>query len=219
MLKTKVAGVLGFSIKKFQGGRTLKETIFIKNAYENNLKNVSVSIPKNKLVVLTGPSGSGKSTLAMDILQRECLRQYMESLGMVTYGVSKPKVESMIGLSPSISIGQHVTNRNPRSTVGTLTDIYTYIRFIYEKLRERECPNCQPMIRPTLDKEELHEEFVDNKVYIQCPKCQHPLEKLTFSHFSFNTPEGSCETCEGPGEVITIRKELVFDENLTLQNR
>ena len=161
----------------------MNDKIIIKNAYENNLKHISLAIPKNKLVVLTGPSGSGKSTLAMDILQRECLRQYMESLGMITYGVSKPKVETIIGLSPSISIGQHVSNRNPRSTVGTLTDIYTYLRFIYEKLGERNCPNCQYTIKPSFDRDAVQEESSNFKQYIHCPKCQHKMEKLHFLIF------------------------------------
>lgn len=115
----------------------MNERIEIRGARENNLRNVTLSIPKNKLVVLTGPSGSGKSTLAMDTLQRECQRQYMESMGMTSEALPKPKVDAIFGLSPSISVGQHVTNRNPRSTVGTVTDIHSYLRVIYEKLGER----------------------------------------------------------------------------------
>src|SRR5690606_3688217 len=97
----------------------LNDYIEIRGARENNLKNVTLRIPKHQFVVLTGPSGSGKSTLAMDTLQRECQRQYMESMGMTAEALPKPKVEAIVGLSPSISVGQHVTNRNPRSTVGT----------------------------------------------------------------------------------------------------
>lgn len=190
--------------------------IQIKGAHENNLKYISVSIPKNKLVVLTGPSGSGKSTLAMDTLQRECQRQYMESLGIPTDSVSKAKVEAMVGLSPSISIGQHVTNRNPRSTVGTVTDMYTYLRLIYGRLGVRKCPNCKFMIYPSLDKEALQEESAGYTEYIHCPNCNIRLEKFTRSHFSFNTPEGACPGCDGLGEVLGIREELVFDEKLSL---
>lgn len=101
----------------------MKEVIHIRGARENNLKNVSLDVPKHQLIVVTGPSGSGKSTLAMDILQRECQRQYIESSGISSESISKPNVDSINGLSPSISIQQHVTNRNPRSTVGTVTDI------------------------------------------------------------------------------------------------
>ncbi|RTQ96252.1 excinuclease ABC subunit UvrA [Lysinibacillus telephonicus] len=189
-------------------------TIDIQGARENNLKNISLSIPKQKLVVLTGPSGSGKSTLAMDTLQRECQRQYMESMGMPTDGVSKPKVDSIIGLFPSISVGQHVTNRNPRSTVGTVTDMYTYLRLIYEKLGERKCPSCHKMIPPTLNGE-MNEE-TGYKQFIYCPHCQERLEKLTRSHFSFNTIEGACPTCDGMGKVVDIDLNAVFNEDLSL---
>lgn len=194
----------------------LNESIRIKGAREHNLKNISLDIPKHKFVVLTGPSGSGKSTLALDTLQRECQRQYMESMGMVTDGISKPKVDSMIGLSPSISVGQHVTNRNPRSTVGTVTDMYTYLRLIYEKLGERPCQNCQYMILPTIDKEEYNEE-TGFKQFIHCPHCDHRLEKLTRSHFSYNKPEGACETCDGLGKVSEIHLDSVFDQELSLK--
>ena len=169
----------------------LNESIRIKGAREHNLKNISLDIPKHKFVVLTGPSGSGKSTLALDTLQRECQRQYMESMGMVTDGISKPKVDSMIGLSPSISVGQHVTNRNPR-------------------------PNCQHMILPTIDKEEYNEE-TGFKQFIHCPHCDHRLEKLTRSHFSYNKPEGACETCDGLGKVSEIHLDSVFDQELSLK--
>ncbi|MCF6411411.1 excinuclease ABC subunit UvrA [Pseudalkalibacillus salsuginis] len=189
--------------------------IEIKGAREHNLKDISLKIPKNKLVVITGPSGSGKSTLALDTLQRECQRQYMESMGMTADAVSKPKVESIIGLSPSISIGQHLTNRNPRSTVGTTTDMYTYLRVIYEKLGERPCPNCHETILPHFDKEEYDEE-AGFKQWIHCPHCNHRFEKLTRSHFSFNKPEGACSTCDGLGNVVELDYESVFQEELSL---
>ena len=95
----------------------MKNEIIIKNARLHNLKNISLSIPKNQLVVLTGVSGSGKSTLAFDTLHKEGQRQYLESMGMVTDNFNKPEVDSIQGLSPSISIDQHLTNRSPRSTV------------------------------------------------------------------------------------------------------
>jgi len=119
------------------------DCIVVQGAREHNLKNLTLTIPKYRFVVLTGPSGSGKSTLALDTLQRECLRQYLESLGLAAaaaYG--KPKVDAITGLSPSISIGQHQTNRNPRSTVGTVTDLYTYLRILFEQLGQRPCPHC-----------------------------------------------------------------------------
>src|SRR5512142_1367169 len=101
----------------------MQDTITIRGARLHNLKNITLSIPKNKLVVLTGLSGSGKSTLAFDTLHQEGQRQYLESLGMVPYQ-QKPSVERIEGLSPSISIDQRWTNRSPRSTVGTVTDVF-----------------------------------------------------------------------------------------------
>nr|WP_155669310.1 excinuclease ABC subunit UvrA [Ornithinibacillus caprae] len=185
------------------------------------MKHVSVDIPKNKLVVLTGPSGSGKSTLAMDILQQECQRHYMESSGMISSWFTKPKVQSISGLSPSISVGQHITNRNPRSTVGTVTDMYTYLRMIYEKLGERTCPSCQTKFSPLIDtnKEVTHmEESHHDTEYINCPTCNYEMERLTSSHFSFNTIAGACETCSGLGEVAEINTRAVFNEELSLRD-
>lgn len=129
----------------------MNDFIGIRGARENNLKNLSLDIPKNKLVVMTGLSGSGKSTLAFDTLQRECQRQYMESMGMVTDFLSKPKVDSITGLSPSISVDQRLGNRNPRSTVGTVTEVFTYIRLLFAKLGERPCPECGRIIKPSFE--------------------------------------------------------------------
>ncbi|WP_139990529.1 excinuclease ABC subunit UvrA [Paenibacillus paridis] len=199
----------------------MQDQIVITGARENNLKNLSLAIPKYKLVVLTGPSGSGKSTLAMDTLQRECQRQYMESMGMVSDSISKPKVESIAGLSPSISVGQHVTNRNPRSTVGTVTDIYTYLRFVYSRLAERACESCGQTIHPlfeassaTINTAEEEEESHT----IKCPNCHTELEKLGMSHFSFNKPEGACECCGGLGHVATLDYDAVFNQELSLMD-
>src|SRR3972149_11737234 len=107
----------------------MHDQITIKNARLHNLKNVSLDIPKYKLVLFTGLSGSGKSTLVFDTLHKEGQRQYMESLGMVTYQ-DKPPFDFIAGLSPSISADQHLTNPSPRSTVGTVTEVYTYLRVL-----------------------------------------------------------------------------------------
>lgn len=197
----------------------MKETIVIKGARENNLKNISLSIPKYKLVILTGPSGSGKSTLAMDTLQRECQRQYMDSMGMITDAIGKPKVEYIEGLSPSISVGQHTTNRNPRSTLGTVTDIYTFVRFIFARLGEQICPSCGGTIPPSFEQAgglaEEDEEI--NCQMMDCPHCGEELEKLDMVHFSFNKPEGACATCSGLGHVASINEAMVFNSELSLQ--
>ncbi|BFH13941.1 excinuclease ABC subunit UvrA [Paenibacillus melissococcoides] len=196
----------------------------IKGARENNLNNISVEIPKFKLVVVTGPSGSGKSTLAMDTLQRECQRQYMESMGMVADSISKPKVDSIEGLSPSISVGQHVTNRNPRSTIGTVTDIYTLLRILFAKVGERPCPSCGAVISPSYAEEDREREIAmqDEEAYgsqaaIACRHCGHAADALTMSHFSFNKPEGACEVCDGLGHTLTLNMEAVFDEEQSLR--
>lgn len=201
----------------------MEGTIKIRGARENNLKNVSLEIPKYKLVVMTGPSGSGKSTLAMDTLQRECQRQYMESMGMVSDSVSKPKVDSIEGLSPSISVGQHITNRNPRSTIGTVTDIYTLLRILFAKLGERSCPSCGDKVIPSVDGEAYHgpsdeEEISDSHETVHCRRCGHGLDKLTMSHFSFNKPEGACETCSGLGQTVSLNMDAVFQLDLSLRD-
>ncbi|SCZ06484.1 excinuclease ABC subunit UvrA [Alkaliphilus peptidifermentans] len=116
----------------------MSNNILIKNAYANNLKNIDLKIPKNKLVVITGLSGSGKSSIAFDIIDNESRRQYMESLGMITDGVSKAKCDSVWNLPPSISIQQHLNNKNPRSTVGTVTELYSYIRLLFSKLGKKD---------------------------------------------------------------------------------
>lgn len=190
--------------------------ILIKGAKEHNLKNIDVSIPKNKLVVLTGPSGSGKSTLAMDTLFNECQRQYLESMGM--QGIDKPKFDSIKGLSPAISINQHITNRNPRSSVGTVTDMYTSLRMIFEKLGEQICPSCQKQVKPTVNASEIEKEEGSYTEYIYCPHCDEKMEKLTRTHFSYNTTEGSCGTCKGLGEVVAIHEASVFHQDESLEN-
>ena len=125
---------------------TRKQYIKIRGANEHNLKNVSVNIPRNELVVLTGLSGSGKSSLAFDTIYAEGQRRYMESLSSYARQflgqMEKPNVESIEGLSPAISIDQKSTNRNPRSTVGTVTEIYDYLRLLYARIGIPHCPKC-----------------------------------------------------------------------------
>ncbi|HVX93141.1 MAG TPA: excinuclease ABC subunit UvrA [Candidatus Dojkabacteria bacterium] len=124
----------------------MQEYIDIKNAKVHNLKNVSLKIPKNKFVVITGVSGSGKSSLAFDTLYAEGQRRYVESLSSYARQflglMEKPDVESITGLSPAISIDQKTSSSNPRSTVGTITEIYDYLRLLYGHIGETFCPNC-----------------------------------------------------------------------------
>ncbi len=128
-----------------------KQYIKIRGANEHNLKNISLEIPRNELVVLTGLSGSGKSSLAFDTIYAEGQRRYMESLSSYARQflgqMEKPDVESIEGLSPAISIDQKSTNRNPRSTVGTVTEIYDYMRLLYARIGIPHCPKCGKEIK------------------------------------------------------------------------
>ena len=130
---------------------TQKDFIDIKGAREHNLKGIDVKIPRNKMVVLTGLSGSGKSSLAFDTIYAEGQRRYMESLSSYARQflgqMEKPNVESISGLSPAISIDQKSTNRNPRSTVGTVTEIYDYYRLLYARIGTPHCPKCGKEIK------------------------------------------------------------------------
>ena len=120
--------------------------IFVKGARENNLKNIDVDIPRDKLVVLTGLSGSGKSSLAFDTIYAEGQRRYVESLSsyarMFLGQMEKPDVDYIDGLSPAISIDQKTTSKNPRSTVGTVTEIYDYLRLLWARVGTPHCPKC-----------------------------------------------------------------------------
>ena len=134
----------------------MKNEIIIKGAKENNLKNIDVSIPRNKLTVFTGLSGSGKSTLAFDTIFAEGQRRYVESLSSYARQflgqMEKPDVEHIEGLSPAISIDQKTTSRNPRSTVGTVTEVYDYFRLLYARIGVPHCPQCgREICRQTVD--------------------------------------------------------------------
>ena len=131
-----------------------KEMIRIKGARENNLKNIDLEVPRNQFVVFTGLSGSGKSSLAFDTIYAEGQRRYMESLSSYARQflgqMEKPDVDSIEGLSPAISIDQKSTNRNPRSTVGTVTEIYDYFRLLYARVGIPHCPKCgKPISKQT----------------------------------------------------------------------
>ncbi|TFG35776.1 MAG: excinuclease ABC subunit UvrA, partial [Desulfobacterales bacterium] len=128
------------------------DTIRIRGARMHNLKNIDVDLPRNRLIVFTGLSGSGKSSLAFDTLYAEGQRRYVESLS--TYArqflgqMDKPDVDSLEGLSPAVSIEQRTTSRNPRSTVGTITEIYDYLRLLFARVGHQHCPDCGREIRP-----------------------------------------------------------------------
>lgn len=149
-----------------------KQYIKIRGANEHNLKNISLDIPRNELVVLTGLSGSGKSSLAFDTIYAEGQRRYMESLSSYARQflgqMEKPDVESIEGLSPAISIDQKSTNRNPRSTVGTVTEIYDYMRLLYARIGIPHCPKCGREIkRQTVDQMVDHVMSLPEKTRLQ----------------------------------------------------
>ena len=130
----------------------MNDKIIIQGARENNLKNVDVTIPRDKLVVFTGLSGSGKSSLAFDTIYAEGQRRDVESLSSYARQflgqMDKPDVDSIDGLSPAISIDQKTTSKNPRSTVGTVTEIYDYLRLLWARVGTPHCPKCGKEIVP-----------------------------------------------------------------------
>ena len=132
--------------KRRAPARDISKYIRLRGAGEHNLKNIDLDIPRNQLVVMTGLSGSGKSSLAFDTIYAEGQRRYMESLSSYARQflgqMEKPKVDSLEGLPPAISIDQKSTNRNPRSTVGTVTEVYDYFRLLYARCGVVHCPTC-----------------------------------------------------------------------------
>ena len=138
------------------------DKIIIKGAREHNLKNINLTLPREKLIVMTGLSGSGKSSLAFDTIYADGQRRYVESLSsyarMFLGRMDKPDVDEITGLSPAISIDQKTTSHNPRSTVGTVTEIYDYLRLLYARIGVPHCPVCGRVIsQQTVD------EMVDRK--------------------------------------------------------
>jgi len=313
------------------------DKIIIKGARENNLKNIDVEIPKNKLVVLTGISGSGKSSLAFDTIYAEGQRRYVESLSSYArqfLGImKKPDVDLIEGLSPAISIDQKSSSHNPRSTVGTVTEIYDYLRLLFARIGHPHCSNCgreithlskeqivdsvlnllgtsarvkililSPIVKDRkgeyielfqdlkkrgykkarIDKQvySLDEDFVliktnkhsveavidsivlskqtdknriatdveqglklgDGELIVSiikdagfdmpekpkkmedvlfserfaCPVCNISLPEIEPRIFSFNTPHGACEQCDGLGTILTVDRDLVFNDNLSI---
>ena len=129
----------------------MNDKIVIHGAREHNLKNIDLEIPRDKLIVFTGLSGSGKSSLAFDTIYADGQRRYMESLSSYARQflgmMEKPDVDEITGLSPAISIDQKTTSKNPRSTVGTVTEIYDYLRLLYARIGVPHCPVCGREIR------------------------------------------------------------------------
>ena len=203
--------------------------ITVRGARLHNLKNVTLAIPKNQMVVFCGVSGSGKSTMAFDTLHKEGLRQYLESIGMVPYALTKPPIDGITGLSPSISVEQGLTNHSPRSTVGTATDVFSYLRLLYARIGHRPCPRCGEDVPPAHEGEaEDHvgggdrraaggtEQATETEMGAACPHCGARLPELNMGLFSFNKPGGACPTCTGLGTVYTPDLTQVLDEEKSI---
>ncbi|MBQ4558838.1 MAG: excinuclease ABC subunit UvrA [Tyzzerella sp.] len=196
-----------------------KQYIKIRGAKEHNLKNIDINIPRNELVVLTGLSGSGKSSLAFDTIYAEGQRRYMESLSSYARQflgqMEKPNVESIEGLSPAISIDQKTTNRNPRSTVGTVTEIYDYFRLLYARIGIPHCPKCGKEIKKqTVDQmvDQIMELPEGTKIQLLAPvvrgkKGRH--EKL----FERAKKSGYVRV-RVDGNLYELSEEIVLDKNI-----
>jgi len=194
----------------------MMENIVIKGAKENNLKNVSLTIPKNKLVVFSGVSGCGKSTLAFDTIFAEGQRRYMESLSSYARQflgqMNKPDVESIDGLSPAISIDQKSTNNNPRSTVGTITEIYDYLRLLFARIGKPYCPSCgKPISVQTIDQivDKIMEVEDGSKMLIMAPIVRSQK----------GTHEKTLDALRKDGFVRVMVDDVVYslDDNIILE--
>src|ERR1700733_1139532 len=152
-------GTFHYMTTKTDIGGQSKDKIVVKGARTHNLKNVSVEIPRNKMVVFTGLSGSGKSSLAFDTIFAEGQRKYVESLSAYARQflrqMQKPDVDEITGLSPAISIDQKSRSNNPRSTVATITEIYDYLRVLYARIGHPHCPVCGREVRKQTNEEIL----------------------------------------------------------------
>lgn len=194
----------------------MNDKIVIKGAKEHNLKDINLEIPRDKLVVITGLSGSGKSSLAFDTLYAEGQRRYVESLSSYArqfLGImEKPNVESIDGLSPAISIDQKTTSKNPRSTVGTVTEIYDYIRLLYARIGTAYCPNCGKKIeKQTLDQivENILELPESTKIQVLAPVVRGRKGEFVKLLESFSK-EGFVRA-RIDGEVIELTDDINID--------
>ena len=194
------------------------DVIIIKGARENNLKNIDLEIPKNKLVVMTGVSGSGKSSLAFDTIYAEGQRRYVESLSAYArqfIGVSeKPDVDSIEGLSPSISIDQKSTNKNPRSTVGTITEIYDYLRLLFARIGVPYCPTHHIPITSQSIEEMTNKvmEYVGLTVSILSPIVHG--EKGTHKDLFDELRKEGFTKVRVNGKIMSLNGEITLEKNI-----
>ena len=192
--------------------------IFVKGARENNLKNIDVDIPRDKLVVLTGLSGSGKSSLAFDTIYAEGQRRYVESLSsyarMFLGQMEKPDVDYIDGLSPAISIDQKTTSKNPRSTVGTVTEIYDYLRLLWARVGTPHCPKCGKEIR-----QQTIDQIIDQvmalpeatRIQVMAPVVRG--KKGTHQKLLEDARKSGYVRCRADGSLYDLTEEIPLDKN------
>ena len=197
----------------------MENVIHIQGARENNLKNISLDLPKNKLIIMTGVSGSGKTSLAFDTIYAEGQRRYMESLSSYARQflgqMEKPNVESIEGLSPAISIDQKSTNHNPRSTVGTVTEIYDYFRLLYARVGIPHCPKCGKEI-----KKQSVDEMVDQimelpertKIQLLAPVVRG--RKGTHAKLFERAKKSGYVRVRVDGNLYELSEEITLDKNI-----
>ena len=194
------------------------DQIIVKGARENNLKNVNITLPKNKLIVMTGVSGSGKSSLAFDTIYAEGQRRYVESLSSYARqflgGTEKPDVDSIEGLSPAISIDQKTTSKNPRSTVGTVTEIYDYLRLLFARVGVPYCPNHHIPIQ-SQSVEEMADKVMEyplgTKLVILSPVVHG--EKGTHKELLDSLQKEGYVRVRVNGEMYDLGEEISLDKN------
>jgi excinuclease ABC subunit A len=193
--------------------------ITVCGARENNLKNIDVAIPRNKFVVFTGVSGSGKSSLAFGTIFAEGQRRFMESLSsyarMFLGQMQKPDVDRIDGLSPAISIDQKTTNHNPRSTVGTVTEIYDYLRLLYSRIGTAHCPKCGKVVtRQSTDQiiEQIFEAFNEKPITIEAPVASG--QKGRFEKEFEEYKRSGFVRVKVDGNLWTLDEEIVLDKNI-----
>ena len=217
--KVMIAAAGGLEMEEQMAAENKKQFIRIRGANENNLKNLSVDIPRDKFVVLTGLSGSGKSSLAFETIYAEGQRRYMESLSSYARQflgqMEKPDVESIEGLPPAISIDQKSTNRNPRSTVGTVTEIYDYFRLLYARVGIPHCPKCGKVIaKQTVDQmvDQIMELPERTKIQLLAPVVRG--RKGTHAKLLDQARRSGYVRAEIDGNVYELSEEITLDKNI-----
>ena len=195
------------------------DKITIKGARQHNLKNIDIELPKNEFIVITGVSGSGKSSLAFDTIYSEGQRRYVESLSAYARQfigqMNKPEVDSIEGLSPAISIEQKTTNRNPRSTVGTITEVYDYLRLLFAHIGIAHCPICHTAVeKQSIDEivESVMTKFDDgSKIILLAPIVKD--KKGTHKNIFLNLFKKGFVRARVNGEILYLEDEIELDKN------